>query len=80
MMHAGESAVRAFVRNPDQPERRRELSSAAPHGGDFDPIDTIAPRIPLREPRLVESIRQLELLHLSGFERAEPLEIRIDFV
>ena len=78
LVHARERAVRALVGGRDQPVLGGDARCLAPERRDLDAIDALAPGIPLREHRLVEAVRELQLVQRSARELAHLIERRLD--
>src|SRR6185369_365560 len=66
------------VRNRDQAAARCNRRGLLPQRRQLDAVDAVAPCIPLDEPRLVQTIGELELVELAAADAAHLVEVGLD--
>src|SRR5688572_2031814 len=79
LMHPGKAAMLLFVSNSHDAMLDRDPFSDTPQRRHFDLIDAIPPRVPLRQPRFIQAISELQVVKLTACEPAHLEERALDF-
>ena len=78
LLDAGQVAVAPFVGGRDEPVLEREALRLAPQRRELDGVDALAPGVPLREPRLVQPVVELQPVERSARLGAELLDLGLE--
>src|SRR5579885_772945 len=78
LMNARVRAVPSLVSRGDDAKLRGEAFGDAPERRDFDAVNALAPRVPLRQARLAEAVFELRPVQLAAREFAHLDERRLD--
>jgi hypothetical protein len=78
LLDPGQVAVAPFVGGRDQPVLECETLRLAPQRRELDGVDAVAPGVPLREPRLVQPVIELQPVERSAHLGAELLDLGLE--
>ncbi len=67
-----------FVGNRNQPAACRDGNQRLPQRRHFDPIDAVAPGVPLGEHRFVQAVRKLPVIPFATGAPPQLAEFRLD--